>query len=183
MLTGVTSTTKQNIQLGAGVLLTQYSDGGVVSPDAIIGATRGGGSFTATPTFRQIEADGIPTNLKSFGVIDDYVVTLNTTLIEFKKETLELALPGAKVNTSLNVTTITADHAIADSEYKDIWWVGDTADGKKIAIKIKNALNQGGLNFTISNKGEGTFTLALIGHYDLTDLDTAPFEIKLDKTE
>ena len=174
MLTGVTETTKENLQLGAGIITTAYTKGGTISKESIISATRGGGSFTAIPTLRQIEADGLPQNVKGMEVIDDYVVTLNVTLIEFAKETLQMALPGAFLDTD---NSIKCKHTIADTEYKDIYWVGDLADGSKIAIKIKNALNNGGLNITITNKGEGTFALSLIGHYSLDKLDEPPFEI------
>lgn len=180
MLTGVTSTTKENLQLGAGVVLTEYTPGGEVSPGSIIGATRGGGSFTAVPTMRQIDADGIPTNLKDFKVIDDYVVTLNTTLIEFKEEALKLAMPATSSSSSGTAKTIKAGHTIASTEYKDIYWVGDKADGGKVVIKIKNALSTSGLNLTITNKGEGTYALTVVGHYDISNLDEAPFEFILE---
>ena len=174
MLGGVTSTTKTNLQLGAGIITTTYTKGGTINKENIISATRGGGSFTAVPTLRQIEADGLPQNVKGMEVIDDYVVTLNTTLIEFTTDTLKMALPGAYLDTD---NSIKCKHEIADAEYKDIYWVGDLADGTNIAIKIKNALNNGGLNITISNKGEGTFALSLIGHYSLDKLNEPPFEI------
>jgi hypothetical protein len=178
MLTGVTSTTKTNLQLGAGVLTTAYTQNGTIEEADIIGATRGGGSFTAVPTERSIEADGIPTNVKGFKVIDEWVVTLNTTMIEFKEATIKLALGGGATSTTdSSVTTIKATNKVNDTDYKDVYWIGDTADGKQIVIKIKNALNSGGLNFTITNKGEGSFALQLVGHYDLADLDSAPFEI------
>lgn len=178
MLTGFTADTKQNIQLGAGVLTTSYIQGGTISPTDIIGATKGGGSFTAVPTERTIDADGIPANVKGMRVIDDWVVTLNTTLIEFKKDDILLALGGGSTATTTgDVTTFKCTSEISDADYKDIYWIGDTGDGKQIVIKIKNALNTGGLNFTITNKGEGSYSLALIGHYDASDLNTAPFEI------
>lgn len=178
MLTGFTADTKQNIQLGAGVLTTSYTQGGTISPTDIIGATKGGGSFTAVPTERTIDADGIPANVKGMRVIDDWVVTLNTTLIEFKKDDILLALGGGATATDVDdVTTFKCSSDIADTDYKDIYWIGDTGDGKQIVIKIKNALNTGGLNFTITNKGEGSYSLSLIGHYDASDLKTAPFEI------
>lgn len=182
MLTGVTSDTKQNLQLGAGVLTTAYTEGGTISTDSIIGATRGGGSFTATPNVRQIEADGLPTNSKGFVVVDDWAVSLNTTLIEFKEKNLALALGGsAKVDTSTaGVTKISATNEIDDTKYQDIFWIGNLANGSKAVIKIKNALSLAGLQFTITNKGEGTYPLTLTGHYDIADVDTAPFEVWID---
>jgi hypothetical protein len=182
MLTGVSASTKQNLQLGAGVLMTAYAPGSEIDASSIIGATRGGGSFVATPTIRQIEADGVPENVKELVANDGWTATLNTTLIEFKKENLLLALGPGAVATDVTAnekttTTITCSNEVKDADFKDIYWVGDLADGSKIAIKLKNALNSGGLNLTITNKGEGTYALSLVAHYSVSDLKSAPFEI------
>ena len=173
MLTGVTASTKQNLQLGAGVLCTEYST--TLDTTKLISATRGGGTFIAAPVMRNIEADGIPSNTADFKVIDEWNVTLNVTLLEFTQTTLLLALGNATAAEK----TITADNTIATTCYKDVYWIGDLADGNKIVIKIKNALNTSGLNITITNKGEGTFVLTLTGHYTVADLSggKAPFEI------
>lgn len=174
LLTGVTETTKENLQLGAGILTTEYNPNGTIDKSKIIGATRGGSTFTAVPTKRNIEADGLPANTKGFVVIDEWVVTLNTTLIEFKFEALQLALGGGAI---IKDDAISANHDVLDENYQDVYWIGNKSDGSKIAIQIKNALADGGLNITISDKGEGTYTLNIIGHYDINNLDEAPFKI------
>ena len=180
MLTGVTSKTKENYQLGAGVVCTSFSNG-VIS--GIVGATRGGGSFTAVPTIRQPEIDGLPENTKDFKTIDYWVATLTTTLIEVTETSIRLALAGGSASTSESVTTITATQGIIPSEsYTDLWWVGDTSDGNKIAIKLSNALGSNGFNFNFVDRGEGTFELQAIAHYSVDALSTPPFSIYLDKT-
>ena len=181
-LSGVTAGTTKDIQLGAGVLTTAYSAGGVISTESIIGATRGGGSFSAVPTIRSIDADGIAKNTKGMIAIDEWDVKLNTTLIEFKKDGIMLALgAGAKSEEAeLNVTKITATNDVSASDYKDIYWIGNLMDGRKAVILLKNALSMGGFNLTIANKGEGTYALNLTGNYDIADMETAPFEIIID---
>ena len=180
MLTGVTSKTKENYQLGAGVVCTSFENG-VIS--GIVGATRGGGSFTAVPTIRQPEIDGLPENTKDFKTIDYWVATLTTTLIEVTETSIRLALAGGSASTSESVTTITATQGIIPSEsYTDLWWVGDTSDGNKIAIKLSNALGSNGFNFNFVDRGEGTFELQAIAHYTVDALSTPPFTIYLDKT-
>ena len=182
LLTGVTSNTKQNIQLGAGVLLSAFTPGSSITETDIIGATRGGGSFTATPNYRALEADGLPENVKDFKVIDDWAVTLNMTLIEASEAGLKLALGGGATSTTDTASTkITASSDVLSADYKDIWWVGDTAGGAKLAIKLANAMSTGGLNYTIANKGEGTYAVTLTAHYDVSDTKTAPFEIHIEK--
>ncbi len=180
MLTGVTSNTKNNFQLGAGLVCTGFEDG-VIS--GIIGATRGGGSFTAVPTIRQPEVDGLPDNAKDFKIIDFWVATLTTTIFETTETSIKLALAGGSASTSASVTTITATQGIVPTaSYADLWWVGDTSDGNKIAIKLSNALGSNGFNFNFVDRGEGTFELQAIAHYSVDALSTPPFTIYLDKT-
>ena len=59
--TGLTERTVKKLQLNAGVFLSQYTKGGTISETNIIGATRGGGSFSAVPTIHQVAVDGAPT--------------------------------------------------------------------------------------------------------------------------
>lgn len=174
MLTGVTSETKQNIQLGAGVLCSGFvSATKVIS--GIIGASRGGGSFTAVPTTRQIPVDGMPTHTVGMEVIDDWIATLNVTLLDTTETAIKLALGAADVTSGV----IKARHEIKEEDYEDVYWVGNKAGGGFLAIKLLNARNKSGFNFTIVDKGEGTFSLALIANYSIptTGEFIVPFEI------
>lgn len=180
LLTGLTQRTVENLQLNVGVLTTAYTKGGTISPSDIIGATRGGGSFTVVPTMHQVSVDGAPTYVKGLERIDDFVVTLSTTLIEYTPGSLKLALGGgasAETSGTTGDTTITATRVISASDYSDIYWIGDTSDGAHIVIRLKNGLNNSGLSLTFNDRGEGTYAISIIGHYDISDLDTAPFEI------
>ena len=72
MVTGLTVETFKRLQLNAGIFLknfdwTQYTtietlaeaiEAAAINPENRLGATRGGGSFVATPETRNIEADG-----------------------------------------------------------------------------------------------------------------------------
>lgn len=186
MKTGLTSNTITNLQLNAGVLLTSYTKGKDIDAADIIGATRGGGSFTSVPTVHQVSVDGAPTYVKGLERVDDWVVTLNTTMLEFSDEGIARAL-GAGVTKSESGSgttkdvTFKVDRTIKDAEYKDIYWVGDLSNGQNVVIKLKNALNISGFSLTVSDRGEGTYPLALIAHYTVDDLETAPFEITIER--
>lgn len=182
MLSGIKTTSAQNLQLGAGIVVTAYTPGQAVSADSILGATKGGGSFTAVPTLRPIEADGLNPNVKGWHYIDYWTATLNVTLIETSEAAIKLAMAGATASTSTSITTITAVQGLlASTAYADLWWVGDTSDGKKIAIKLSNALNTSGFNLNFVDKGEGSFALTATANYDPTALATIPFTVYLDK--
>lgn len=184
--TGLTDRTIVNLQLNAGVLLTTYTKGTDIDENDIIGATRGGGSFTAVPTVHQAAVDGAPTYTKGLERVDDWVITLNATMVELNDDAVSRALGVGVVKTETGSgttkdTTFTVKRTVNDADYKDLYWVGDLSNGQNVVIKIKNALNTSGFNLTFSDRGEGTYTLALIGHFTTDDLDTAPFELTIER--
>ena len=184
--TGLTDRTIVNLQLNAGVLCTTYTKGTPIEEDDIIGATRGGGSFTAVPTVHQAAVDGAPTYTKGLERVDDWVITLNATMVEVSDEAISRALGVGVIKTETGTgttkdTTFTVKRTVNDADYKDLYWVGDLSNGQNVVIKIKNALNTSGLNLTFSDRGEGTYALALIGHFTTDDLDTAPFELTIER--
>lgn len=184
--TGLTDRTIVNLQLNAGVLLTAYTKGTEIEEDDIIGATRGGGSFTAVPTVHQAAVDGAPTYTKGLERVDDWVVTLNATMLEVNDEAISRALGVGVVKSETGSgttkdTVFTVKRTVNDADYKDLYWVGDLSNGQNVVIKIKNALNTSGFNLTFKDRGEGTYALALIGHFTTADLDTAPFELTIER--
>ena len=186
MKTGLTSRTIKSLQLNAGVLLTAYTKGEDIAEEDILGATRGGGSFTAVPTVHQAAVDGAPTYTKGLERVDDWVVTLNATMIEVNDEAISRALGVGVVKTETGSgttkdTVSTVKRAENDADYKDLYWVGDLSNGQNVVIKIKNALNTSGFNLTFTDRGEGTYALALIGHFTTDDLDTAPFDLTIER--
>lgn len=176
--TGLTERTIESLQLNAGVLLTAYTKGEPIDEADILGATRGGGSFTAVPTMHQVAVDGAPTYVKGLERCDDWVATLNVTMVECNIDAVKAALGvGATALSATADAKLTAKNTVAATDYKDIYWVGDLSNGQNVVIKLKNALNTGGFNLTFSDKGEGTYALALIAHYSIDDLENAPFEV------
>ena len=154
----------------------------------IVCATRGGGSFTAAQEIHQAAVDGAPTYTKGLERVDGWTVTLSTTAVEFTPKALKVGLGfGANVTNEEGLdsqdSVITGHTAAHDTDYKDYWWVGDLSDGRNAVIHIKQAVNTGGLSLTFTDKGEGTFALALVGHYTAEDIIAnkcdAPFEIKI----
>ena len=108
------------------------------------------------------------------------VAQLTFTMIEFTPATLKKAIVGSTVTSGASDITITSVSKVLTDDYKDVYWVGDTSDGKNVVICLKNAMNTAGLSITASDKGEGTFGLTLTAHYSVDDLEKAPYEIILE---
>lgn len=181
MLTPIRTETAQNIALNMFVLSTGYTFGS--GPTGELGATTGGGTFTATPEFRVPGLNGLRKNTKGFMVIDEWDVSLKCSAVELTEAGLLLAAGYGSAATSANVTTITpAQGLVPDSEYADLWVSGNTSDGKIFAICIKNALNNNGVQLSFADKDTGKYDIDVRGNYTAATLDTPPFIIYLDKS-
>ena len=42
-----------------------------------------------------------------------------------------------------------------DTDFSDIWWVGDRSDGGLVAICLRNALSTGGFSLQTTKNGKG----------------------------
>lgn len=175
MLTAVNQNTFKNLQLNEGVFIKQAYNGTTLSESDIISATRGGGTVNIVPVLRTRQIDGVHENTRGARVIDSYNVTAAFTILEMTKENLVLALLGADYNDTTK--KITPRHRIKETDYKNIYWLGELSDGKMVQITFKNAINTNGLNLTVSEKNEGTLALNISANYDVSSLDTPPFEI------
>jgi hypothetical protein len=84
---------------------------------------------------------------------------------------------------SADATHIVPRNDVAESDFADIWWVGDYSDnngaknGGFCAIHLLNGLSTGGFKLTSGDKAKGTFDFEFTGHYSIEAQDTVPFEV------
>lgn len=187
-VTAVRPQTFERLQLNAGAFLknfdlstyTEYSAleeaffAAIKDGTKALGATRGGGTFTATPTMRSIEADGKRYEFKGSTVIDTWDIKLTATLMEITPDNFVLALGTAektedKAFTVGKKTTIKLRTNIEDGDYiQNLVWFGNTSKGL-VAIVLDNALNNTGVTLTFSDKGEGTLPVEFHAYQDTVE--------------
>lgn len=158
------------LQLDAGVLLKRFNPANPVPPaDAdIICATTGGINPVCTPTFSDFgeDVDNVPNNMKEFKHLDSWDCSLSTTSLGTTPELIKLALGCADIDGE-DETKIVPRKDLAQTDFADIWWVGDRADGGFVAIQLKNALSTGGFSLQTSKNGKGTIALTITGHVSI----------------
>lgn len=194
MTTGLRASTFENLQLNAGMFLANFdystaTDAATLgallkterektSGSALIGATRGGGTFVCTPNTRSIEADGKREEWKGSSVNDGWTIKLTTTLLEINADNLKRSFGTADVTDTEKKHTIKIRTDIKDADYiESLVWVGDTSKGY-VLIAIKNALNTAGATLTWTDKGEGTIPVEFTAHQDGLETDVyAPCEV------
>lgn len=184
--TKIPADTFKNLQLNAGVLLESFDvDTQTLAANSIVGATSGGVSFTAVPSFIDFgeDIDNCPKNMKEMKKLDSWEAKMSGTFASVSKS-LAKTLVGAA---DLSGSKITPRNDLADADFSDLWWVGDysevnedgTSTGKAgfIAIHLLNSLSTGGFSIQSSDKGKGQFEFEFTGHYSMEDQDKVPFEV------
>lgn len=183
---GFTTETAKSLLLNAGAYFKNFDVGtdvfdSAVTAGKLIGATKGGGEFSAVPEIRQIEVDGVAGRAKGLETIDSWDIYLKANVLEVKEATIQSGLAASSVDTSTNTNydIITASNNLEVSDYIDnITWVGTlSGSDKPVIIQIFNALNTEGLKFSTTDKAEATISLTFYAHYTQDDLDTPPFKI------
>lgn len=181
--TQIPTDTFENLQMNAGILLDEFTPStGVIGN--IIGATTGGINFTATPTYsdRGEDIDNCPKNMKELKNLDSWEATLSGTFASVSASLAKTLIGAADADKS-DATHIIPRNDILETDFQDIWWVGDYSNlngdtnGGFCAVHLINALSTGGFQIQSTDKAKGQFAFSFTGHYSMNDQSRVPFEI------
>ena len=183
--TRIPETAFQTLQLNAGILLSNFTPGtGTVEETDILGATSGGVNFTATPTYSDFgeDIDNCPVNVLELKKLDSWEVTMSGTFITVDTSLAKRLVGAADIGTG-DKTKVTPRNDVLETDFSDIWWVGDYSDkngntnGGYLAIHMLNGLSTGGFQLQSGNREKGQFAFEFTGHYSIDAQDTVPFEV------
>lgn len=172
----VSEKTFNEIQLEAGLILNKFDPTGetdVVDED-IVCATTGGIEISCKPQFTDYgeDIDNVPVNMLEFKEVDGWECSIAFTALNASAEVIKLALGAADVSSN----KITPRFDLKTGDTKDIWWVGERADGGFVACCLKNALSTDGLTLKTTKNGKGQLSCTLTGHVSITAQDVVPME-------
>ena len=154
--TRIPQKTFEEIQMDAGILLSQFDVTGKteVADADIITATTGGIHITAAPEYSDLgeDVDNCPNNMKELKHLDSWTVTVETTCLGTSTELLRYSLGAADVDETTGKVTPRRD--LKQSDFGDIWWVGDKTNGGFVAAHLLNALSTSGLDLQTTKNGK-----------------------------
>lgn len=183
--TKIPETTFQNLQLNAGILLSDFDTStGTVEEADLLGATSGGVNFTATPAYSDWgeDVDNCPVNVKELKKLDSWAVAMSGTFVTVTTNLAKTLVGAADIDKS-DATKVTPRNDVAVDDFTDLWWVGDYSDkngdtkGGYVAIHMLNGLSTGGFQLQSSNRAKGQFAFEFTGHYSIEDQSKVPFEV------
>ena len=183
--TQIPANTFKELQLNAGILTSNFAPTtGTVESNMMLGATSGGISFTATPTYTDLgdDIDNCPKNMMELKKLDSWEAKMSGTFLTVNTAQAKSLLAAADIGGS-DTTKVTPRNDVAVTDFDDIWWIGDYSDkngatnGGYIAIHMMNALSTGGFQIQSGDKAKGQFAFEYTAHYSMDAADTVPFEI------
>ena len=176
MFTVIPQATFEEMQLDAGVLLKNFNPASpAVTDSAIICATTGGISASCVPTYSDLgeDVDNCPINTKELKHLDSWLCTLGFTSLGVSPAQIKMALGAADID-GTDTTKIVPRRDLEQTDFSDVWWVGDRADGGFVAIQLKNALSTDGFALTTTKAGKGQVAVTLTGHVSINAQDVVP---------
>lgn len=188
-LSGVNPNTPHNLVLDCGILYKNIdiaalrAGTGVAAALAgatVLGATRGGATFTTNKESRQVEVDGLRFPIKGLERIDMFRPELTCTLIELTQANLQL-LMGAHTTTALpnSWAEIVPDIEIDESDYIDNIALLATHSGSadELIVVLENVLMVEGMELPFEDKNELAIACTFRGHATAEEPQTNPFHI------
>lgn len=164
-------------QVDAGVLLKGFDpESPELVDEDIICATTGGINPTCVPTYSDMgeDVDNCPTGMMELMKLDGWETTLGFTALNTTAEVIRMALGAADIEASKG--KITPRRNLKDTDFADVWWVGDRSDGGLVAIRLINALSTSGFSLQTTKNGKGQIAVTLAGHVSIQEQDVVPME-------
>lgn len=185
--TQIPQDTFEQLQLNAGILVDNFTPStGVIGN--LLGATTGGITFNANPTYEDFgeDVDNCPNNMKEFKRIVSFDPTMSGNFLTCTPA-IAKKLAGAADIDGTDATKVVPRNELLASDFSEVWWIGDysgvnTDEGSTqkagfLAIRLLNALNQSGFQIQSSKNAKGQLAFEFHGHYSIDAQDVVPYEI------
>lgn len=185
-MTGYTEKTMTDLQTGAGAYFKDFdvetdTFASAVAAGKLLGATQGGGSFTAKPTITPIEVDGVPSAAMGMEEVEGWEVTMQANLMEVTPTNIANALGASSTSNAKGGTykKIQGRMYIDLEDYKgNITFLGDVKGyDEPMIIQVYNALATDGININPQDKKVSLVPTTFKGHVSPTDYEVPPFAI------
>lgn len=162
--TKIPETTFQQLQINAGLILKDFTPAsGTFEKEDQLGATTGGITFTAKPTYSDFgsDVDNCPENTMEMKRIDDVEVKATGTFITVNTALAKSLMAAADVGLE-DTTKVTPRRDLAEADFEDIWIVGDYSD------KMESQYTAKTIGFeTLAEGGHGVGDTISIDHEDI----------------
>lgn len=173
----------QTLQMNAGIMVDSFNPTTGTFGN-ILGATTGGFAFSSNPSYQDFgeDVDNVPPNTWQLKKIQYFEPAVSGTFLTVDGARAKSLIGAADID-SENNTHIIPRNILKEEDFADVWVIGDYSDVNTgsnagfLAVHLMKVLNTSGIQWQSTKDGKGQFSFEFHGHYDLTNIDTVPFEI------
>ena len=178
------------ISTTAGVVLSDFDPSGSNTAEAIqtsvLFATSGGVNVSCKYTFKDYgsDIDNCPKNTKELLDVESVECMLSGTGVTITSEAAKSMLGLADKSTEISLDTVTPRINVKTSDFADLWYVCPYGtQGGFVAIKLSNALSDGGLSMQSTDLEKGKFAFSYKGYSSINAPTVVPFTFYLKATD
>ena len=173
--TGITTQSLSNFVIDAGAVYINYG----LTGERLLGATRGGNTFTIEVEMREMEIDGLRHAVKGTKRVISVAATITCNLLELTAANLAVALTGSDLSTFTPTGGTVATHdvirrarEVGTMDYiENVAIVGKVNNATENFVGIiYNALSSGGLELGMEDESESAIELTFTAHIDADDI-------------
>lgn len=175
---GITSNTIPNLIIDAGAVYFNYGE----ANQRLLGATRGGNSFTIETDMRQMEFDGMRGVMRGSHRNLGSIPKITANIIEWNYQTILDILPTS-VKTNIGSTHYRIQREIRrliDTDYfTNVAIVGECTASKSnyVVCGIKNAIQLENIDLSFNDKDEVGTSITFTGCTNQNDMESEPWWI------
>lgn len=164
-------------QVEAGMLLNKFDpETGDFQNDDILTATTGGVNVVCQAEYSDYgeDVDNCPPNMMELKRLNGWTCTIGTTALGTSARVIRMSLGAADIEASSGA--IVPRQELKMSDFSDLWFVGQKANGSFLAVQLMNALSTGGFNLQTSKAGKGQIALEITGHVSIKAQNVVPMK-------
>ena len=158
--------------------------------ERLLGATRGGNTFTIEQDIKLIEIDGVRGATRGARRVIESNARIVANLLELTSENIMLAIAGADATDHIDGEGLEPTHDrirrsrnISDLDFiNSVSIVGKVSgSNENIICTVYNALADGGVEFAFEDREEGSLEITFTAHYDAENVEQEPWAIDFPK--
>ena len=108
-------------------------------------------------------------------MLTGWSVEASFTCISMSADSIKMVLGASEDGTG---NSIIPKMELQDTDYENLYWIGDRVDGGFVVVKLINALSDEGLSITTAPKSMGEVAVHLTCHASIEeDMEAVPVEI------
>lgn len=170
----------ENIQIDYALVFANYGLAG----ERRLAPTRGGGTFNATKTIREIEYDGRRGKTKSMQVVEEINAMLSVALLCASMDNLALAMPWATYDDGKLSVKGSSVGVVQDGSYfTNITAFAKVVGGGYKKITLYNAMSENDFSLIAAPKAEGVIQLEVHAHWDAVEDDDEAILFEVEDVE